>query len=61
MENTNNKNLCCHCKHSEGIEGRNSMRGCNIDKQLHDMDDTCMCFEACYKFNLKTGLPERCK
>lgn len=45
-EMSNKKNTCCHCKHSEGIEGRNSMRGCNIDKKLHDMDDSCMCFEA---------------
>lgn len=55
------QNTCCHCKHSEGIEGRNAILGCIIDKKLHDMDDKCRCFEACYKFDLKTGLPVRSK
>lgn len=59
MENMQNN--CCHCKHSEGIEGKNSMIGCNIDEKLHDMDDSCICFEAEYRFNLSTGLPERVK
>lgn len=61
MENAKRKNMCGYCRHSVGIEGRNAMRGCNVDNKLHNEEDSCRCFEACYKFNLETGLPERCK
>lgn len=39
MKNADNKrNTCCHCRHSEGIEGRNAL-GCNIDGKIHDIGD----------------------
>lgn len=60
MKNKQN-NICCHCMYSEGIEGRNSIIGCNLDKKLHDMDDSCLCFQSVYRFNTETGLPERIK
>lgn len=59
MENV--RNTCGYCNRSEGIEGKNSMRGCTVDMKLHDEEDSCGYFEACYRFNTETGLPERCK